>query len=659
VGIYKGENSFDLRADPDKPIVLYGGINGAGKTTLFESIPLCLYGQNFGTKKITKKQYHDKIYRLFHRNKAHTAVRDASVALEFEYASDGKIDTYRITRLWQNNYGKIEEFIKLETRIRGTDRWAFADLDDVGIQDTINHMIPRGIAEMFFFDGEKIHNIAKSGHENIHIKSSFDSLLGLDIPNQLYDDIGLYVLRNSDDSSNALLAELERKNEEKKRIERKLDSTSERQVFLESAIERRRKDLASLEERFFKMGGRFAQQRQQLVNEKTEWEKNIAFIQANLTHIIEQNLHLALVPKQLEQIRKELESDKKKIQEIFAKDTLDAAFLDLINQFMPLLEQYDAKVRADISNKLDQIMQEKLGSISRKKKPTFDFSLSEMNTLIARIDSLTNGKNLIKTYRKAHLEIKKKLDTINASLSVAPEQDESGPVYSMIKEVTLEIGESEQELLTLKRIAAQEKSLLTSINADIRKCLKRKKSDQKNLRGMAMAPRIQEVLEDYSSRLRAQKIRLLESNILKGIQKFFHKNLIARVSIDSETYQVTLYQDNGEEVTRGQLSKGELQMYATAIVWGLAKTSGWPLPFVIDTPLARLDTQHRENLIQSFYPTASHQSIIFSTDTEITKRYFEVLRPHLAQAHLIRYDEEKDCSMNVDGYFGGECIAVN
>ena len=101
-------------------------------------------------------------------------------------------------------------------------------------------------------------------------------------------------------------------------------------------------------------------------------------------------------------------------------------------------------------------------------------------------------------------------------------------------------------------------------------------------------------------------------------------------------------------------------MYATAIIWGLAKTSGRPLPFVIDTPLARLDEQHRENLVRNFYPNASHQTIIFSTDTEIVDSCYELLKPSISKSGIIRYDERKDCSVMDATYFEkrGNLIAV-
>ena len=121
---------------------------------------------------------------------------------------------------------------------------------------------------------------------------------------------------------------------------------------------------------------------------------------------------------------------------------------------------------------------------------------------------------------------------------------------------------------------------------------------------------------------------------------------------------MTLYRDNGDEIIKQQLSKGELQMYATAIIWGLAKTSARSLPFIIDTPLARLDEEHRKNMIKNFYPTAAHQSIIFSTNTEIINSHYYELKPHISKIHLIQYDADQDGSIVNNGYFEREQIEI-
>ena len=92
-------------------------------------------------------------------------------------------------------------------------------------------------------------------------------------------------------------------------------------------------------------------------------------------------------------------------------------------------------------------------------------------------------------------------------------------------------------------------------------------------------------------------------------------------------------------------------MYATAVVWGLAKTSGRPLPFMIDTPLARLDEENRDNLIEKFYPYASHQMIIFSTNSEINAEFYPKLEPFVESSFVIKYNSDKGKTVKHDSYF--------
>lgn len=661
VGIYGGTQSFDFDVKPEKPIVLYGGVNGAGKTTLFESIKLCLYGQGFADGKMSKKKYHEKIHKMFHRYaKTRTSAREALIILEFQYSQSGIIHHYRIVRTWQNNYGKIDEFLEMQKRPDGAEAYVTIDAERNQLQMMINQMIPKTIANMFFFDGEKIQDIVQSGNEDSHIRSSFDTLLGLDIPKILSEDIGLYLLRNSDSEADAaMLAELEKKTEEKHTSEQKLGNLQEKRIFLKAEIGQKYKKLEQKEQKFFNVGGDFAQKRQQLIEKKTDLDNKIMQKENLLQEVIESDLPLMILQDKLLQVKAEIQSDIVKLKTIFEREILASAFSDIEDLFNSELEEYSQNARKDIAQKLSKTIDRKLESLPKRQNLALDFSLAEMNMLQERIDSISNKYEHLSGNSQDHKYCLEERDEVSAKLNVSPLQDEAGPLYSEIKGITLEIGEMEQELQRIENLESQEKALIVLLNSKIRNYLAKKKSNSAQQRGLEMIPKIQDVLEDYSRRLRMEKIKLLESNILEGIRKCFHKDrLVSRISIDPETYHVTMYQENDEEITKEQLAAGELQMYATAIVWGLARTSGRSLPFVIDTPLARLDEKHRENLITNFYPTASHQTIIFSTNTEIINSYFELLKPHLSHVRLIKYDAENDGSITSDGYFeGGRIIA--
>ena len=156
-------------------------------------------------------------------------------------------------------------------------------------------------------------------------------------------------------------------------------------------------------------------------------------------------------------------------------------------------------------------------------------------------------------------------------------------------------------------------------------------------------------------KLKEKKLVLLEEYLLDAIQQVMHKkDFIQQVSIDKETFHITLYRKNKDPFPMDLLSKGEKQMLATAVLWALARTSGKPLPFMIDTPLARLDLEHRDNLIQKFYPFASHQIVRDSTNSEIEAPEYLKLLPYVARSYSMRYQPEKGKTEVSEGYFWNE-----
>jgi len=94
-------------------------------------------------------------------------------------------------------------------------------------------------------------------------------------------------------------------------------------------------------------------------------------------------------------------------------------------------------------------------------------------------------------------------------------------------------------------------------------------------------------------------------------------------------------------------------MLAIAFLWGLARVSGRNLPIAIDTPLGRLDSSHRYHLLERYFPTASHQVILLSTDTEIAATEVTMLRETdaIAREYLLTYDSNQRQTSIKHGYF--------
>jgi DNA sulfur modification protein DndD len=369
-----------------------------------------------------------------------------------------------------------------------------------------------------------------------------------------------------------------------------------------------------------------------------------------------------LIPEQLAEIKNQIESDQKIIllnyeKEIFEKN--NSKISDLLNSesFLPNISM---NIKQSIDAELTKLLKEELNNNS-SSRIFFNLSPSNMEqvlTLIENSKSVNMGKieKLTQSYGIQKLALEKFIIVGK----IRPEIDE-------IKSIMIERDgfrdkerEFQNESDKLESYISQSKTKLKMLNVKIRTSLEQQTSSEKLSSSDIMANSVLTVLEEYSQSLREKKITLLENNVLKGLEILLHKkDFITKVIIDKETFTVKLYNGNNDEITKNMLSKGELQIYATALVWGLAKTSGKPLPFMIDTPLARLDVEHRLSLVESFFPKTSQQTIILSTDSEINSTYYEKLEPYISKSYTLNFDSSKGKTSIDEGYFSNnEEIAV-
>jgi DNA sulfur modification protein DndD len=140
--------------------------------------------------------------------------------------------------------------------------------------------------------------------------------------------------------------------------------------------------------------------------------------------------------------------------------------------------------------------------------------------------------------------------------------------------------------------------------------------------------------------------------VFEALRQLLRKDsLITAVTIDPATNTVELTGHDSRMLPAQELSAGERQLLAVALLWGLARASGQPLPVMIDTPLGRLDGSHRQHLLDRYFPYASHQVILLATDTEIDEEAYERLRPHVGRAYRLEFDPVANATAVQHGYF--------
>ena len=145
-------------------------------------------------------------------------------------------------------------------------------------------------------------------------------------------------------------------------------------------------------------------------------------------------------------------------------------------------------------------------------------------------------------------------------------------------------------------------------------------------------------------------VKRIEALVLRSYQQLLHKtSLVAHLTIDPDNFDITLYGKDGHQLEPARFSAGERQLLGVALLWGLARASGRPLPTAIDTPLGRLDTAHRSHLVERYFPFASHQVLLLSTDEEITGDYLKKLKPWIGRRYQLEFDDDTGSTQVLDG----------
>ena len=174
--------------------------------------------------------------------------------------------------------------------------------------------------------------------------------------------------------------------------------------------------------------------------------------------------------------------------------------------------------------------------------------------------------------------------------------------------------------------------------------------DQKRSRDFAT--KAISTVNELAKKTMMNNISLIEVAILEKLGVLFGKEkLITDLRINPETLEVAI--STGEEIDLpvDRLSAGERQLLAVATLWGLSSVAGHPLPLVIDTPLGRLDSEHRKRIVNNYFPHASAQVLILSTDEEIVEDLHSILQSSISHEYIIEYSEETASSSIREGYF--------
>ena len=629
-GVYAGNNIFEFESS--KPVVLIGGMNGRGKTTFLEGVLLALYGANSFAYNESKYSSYGQYLKAF--------VNTAYVELEFKL--ENEIDEkYLIRRSWSGSGLRTRETIQVKKDGQDntflTDNWAMF----------IENILPSGLSSFFFFDGEKIAELAVE-NTNAQMKESIKTLLGISILDLLDNDISRIISRVGKRSHDQVhTKELEVLRERKNQAEVALQIIDDRIAETTTRIEEFKKKLERAKIDYTSKGGDIVVQRQDLFTERTALAAKVEQGKESLVGIAASELPLILVQDLLEDIRVQASKEHETKLLGYTVDKIHSMFAAYSNN----TDKSEVKdFIAYVENKAAEESTEIVFDIS-------DQSFYQLTSLLSKGLMNAQGSMLqnIATCQKGIA----KIDEIDSYLSVDIDEKALSKIYKKIKTLEQEIIEHEVSL------EADQKQR-TSLNGDVMRAtseynrfvenmLSKLESDDDNSRILKYAHHATQALAEYKIRLQKKKIGTLADTMTACYKLLSNKkNLISRIDMDAVTLDFVYLNADNQTVPKESLSAGEKQLMVISLLWALAICSKKKLPVIIDTPLSRMDSVHRVALIKTYFPNASDQTIILSTDSEIDQHYYEIMKDTVGDEYTLVYDDELKCSKIKKGYFLGD-----
>lgn len=643
-GIYGGVWRFNLTPVPadgfNRPIVLFKGKNGAGKTSLTEAIRLCLHGSLAYGSRVGRAEYQAILAQRLHQadNRDRPAA-SARINLLLNYVDAGRLRTYRVERHWTNDRGKIKESVGLHDL---EDPIAFVDFKtDEERESFLRELMPPRVADLFFFDGEKLELLSSDKAAASLLRDTVEALFGLNLVKQLQDDLDVYLTRQTiDDNARSLQQELATLRQQRESLENERTVLTNDQKVVQEKLVQARRLMHDQEQKIASEGGWFAERLNESRETKQRLEAEIDLLRKQAQELANGLMPFAIAPQLMGQVAQRLQLEQEYEQAVSAQQVLTQKFAQISSELAQPDFWSELEIGLTIADR--QKLLAKLETTLQKnaQPPTIDpaeimLRLSEQDrrTLHTWIDRAADEvpRDFCRViFRLNRLE--DELKAIEREMMLAPAGETLSPLIDSYRHFSREVGGLEKTDLDLDEQRQAFNHRLGLLESQMDKIRQQLEKFEQHHQRLHLAIKSRQALESYLQRLRLEKVKLLEKGLFRRFNQLCRKeDLVSQVLIDPETFEITLLR-RGQTFERQQLSAGEKQLLATATIWALREVSRAPLPVILDTPLGRLDSDHRASMLD-YFAQASHQVILLATDTEIDRALEERLQPAISHTY--------------------------
>lgn len=684
-GSYEGENVFEFTTNSIKNIILIGGKNGAGKTTIFTAIRLCLYGNKCFGYKQNSLTYNNYIIKLINEKAKinRPALSNITVSLEIINGRDKEV--YSISRTWEysNKLKESYEVYKNDCLLDEEEKYDF--------ENYLLNIIPPDLLDLFFFDGENIADYFLSEGGNLRIKKAFMTLCGYDIFDVMKTNFQRLIFKKSNSSNmNEYIDNMNKL----KDVEQEINAISDR-----ISDNKNKKDdndllIKNTIEKAKKTGEITKNEYEEKLRQIKDEEKKREIYNSEIKQLSNEIVPFLIVKNQILNLKEQLNLENEKIAIDYTKEILDNSSVKKMLQ-----DKYNI-VPMDLIDSILAIYNVKTDNI-------LNLSPEQKNLLTIQIQSIINfDKNEI-------LDIKKQLkDSVSLTCKIKKEMDkltcDDNNDFSLIEKLTNDnkiIYDENEKLYSrineLNLIHNELTKATNKIKAKIVDELKNKSINDIATKSILMLDSLENSL--YFKQIKKMKYYFLQEkdslitkeNFIEDIEidTEFNISIYKRMEVSTNELRKLLTENDIDVVTeildkrtledlyeishskkvdkiinylggkkrikilkridKASLSNGEKQVFTMCLYFALIKLSQTKVPFVIDTPFARIDANNRRNISNNFFKKLNGQVFILSTDEEIDAKHLRILSENVANKFLIENTKSSNTVVFKDKYFEG------
>lgn len=600
---YYGEQTVHFAYDSPRHVTVIRGINGAGKTSLFTALNWCLYGEDKGElgEFVSKRAVTED-----------SGLVKTSIELGFRHEGI----RYRAKR-------EREGFL-FEQTVRPVSEETFS-LSQIGTDGQfkaitnpnwkIGSILPSDVRAYFFFDGEKIDNFARPGHED-QVKNAVRKVLKI----EAIDRAKSHLQKVASDYRSELkkhtkegklqesIARREKKQAEHHKLSRAL---KEQQQEIEAA-KRHKEDMDIQLNKI--------ESARQLSEERKRIEEDVIGLQRQeKQHWLEirdiANRGFVWLAKPTIDSAKEILEEKRQRGEI--PPGIRETFLsDLLADMQCIC----GRSIQDGSEEHQNILKRLNESISSTLEIAVLDTASDLNHLSRQVNNIrTDLKSLMDRRRQLNSEIESRngrLEEIREQLKRSDEEEVS-KLEKNREQQKDKIAELEAKINHTKgRIEEKDKEISES-DKEIKKAQASEQQAKYLQKCVTLATDSARTAGEIYERFADDMRKTIEAEAQSIFQQLIWKESHFQGIHLSADYRLDVIDRYGM-TARPEMSAGERQVLSLAFIAGMAKVAreGETVPLVMDTPFGRLSSAHREKITEHL-PEIADQVILFVTDEEL------------------------------------------